>query len=115
MPTRYQLPTIGVGSVPKIRSQLRGGENRALSVRLENPSRVGQTKTGDHPGPGRLSRNIGSTLRELRSTLEMMAQDGEIKFYQKSRRMKPGAFRGPYTTKLQISFRNELIGGDYNN
>ena len=35
-------------------------------------------------GPGKLSRNVGSSLRKLRPTLETMAQAGEIKFYQKA-------------------------------
>lgn len=49
---------------------------------------------------GRLSRNVGSTLRELRPTLEEMAEAGEIVFYQKGRRVRPGGLRGPFRVAL---------------
>lgn len=52
--------------------------------------------------PGRLSRNVGSTLRELRPTLEAMAEAGEIQFYQKGRRVKPGQFRGPFRVRSNV-------------
>jgi hypothetical protein len=46
--------------------------------------------------PGKLARNVGHTLRELRPTLDEMARAGEIKYYQKGKRVKPGEFRGPF-------------------
>ena len=57
---------------------------------------LAKLKPGTTQCPGRLSRNVGSTLRELRPTLETMARDGEINFYQKGRRVTPGKFRGPF-------------------
>ncbi|WP_438480390.1 DUF3253 domain-containing protein [Oleiharenicola lentus] len=45
---------------------------------------------------GKLSRNVGSTLRELRPTLDTLARAGKITFTQKGHRVIPGNFRGPF-------------------
>lgn len=53
-------------------------------------------KPGTTQCPGKLSRQVGSSLGELRPTLEAMEHAGEIKFYQRGRRVRPGKFRGPF-------------------
>jgi hypothetical protein len=82
---------------PFSRSQLHGGENGLCGrMRAKIRAELDKLKPGTTQCPGKLSRNLGSTLRKLRPTLETMAQDGEVKFYQKGRRVKPGEFRGPF-------------------
>lgn len=57
---------------------------------------LAKVKPGATQCPGKLSRNLGSTLRELRPTLEAMARAGEIKFYQRGQPVMPGHFKGPF-------------------
>lgn len=57
---------------------------------------LAKLKPGTTQCPGKLSRNLGSTLRVLRPTLEAMARSGHIAFYQAGRPVKPGEFRGPF-------------------
>jgi hypothetical protein len=68
------------------------GENVRAKIRAE----LEKLKPDTTMCPGKLSRNVGSTLRELRPTLEAMARAGEMQFYQKGERVRPGGFRGPF-------------------
>ena len=68
-------------------------------MRAKIRAELAKVKVGATQCPGKLSRNLGSTLRELRPTLEEMARAGEIKFYQKGKRVQPGKFRGPFRVK----------------
>lgn len=65
-------------------------------MRAKIRAELAKMKPGTTQCPGRLSRNLGSTLRELRATLEAMERGGEILFYQKGRRVKSGRFRGAF-------------------
>jgi predicted transcriptional regulator len=65
-------------------------------MRAKIRAELAKIKPGATQCPGKLSRNLGRTLRELRPTLEAMARAGQIKFYQKGRRVQPGEFRGPF-------------------
>ena len=51
--------------------------------------------------PGKLSRMVGSTLREMRPTLEDMARAGEIQFYQRGVRVAPAGLRGPFRVAIK--------------
>jgi predicted transcriptional regulator len=65
-------------------------------MRAKIRTELKKIKPGATQCPGKLSRDVGRTLRELRPTLEKMARAGEIEFYQKGRHVKPGEFRGPF-------------------
>lgn len=66
------------------------------SVRAKILAELATLRPGTTQCPGKLSRNLGSTLRDLRPTLEAMEAWGEIAFYQKGQRVHPGKFHGPF-------------------
>jgi predicted transcriptional regulator len=65
-------------------------------MRAKIRAELAKIKSGSTQCPGKLSRAVGSTLRKLRPTLEAMARAGEVRFYQKGRRVSPEAVRGPF-------------------
>ena len=65
-------------------------------MRAKIRAELAKIKPGATQCPGKLSRNVGTTLRDLRPTLDEMARAGEIEYYQKGRRVTPGEFRGPF-------------------
>ena len=83
--------------------EIRGPKDEARKVaevgaglRTRIRAELAKIKPGTTQCPGRLSRNLGSTLRELRPTLEVMERRGEMAFYQNGRRVKSGLFRGRF-------------------
>ena len=66
------------------------------SMRAKIRAELAKVKPGTTQCPGKLSRAVGRTLRELRPILDEMARAGEIRFFQKGKRVEPGKFRGPF-------------------
>ena len=75
-------------------------------MRARIRAELAKLKSGTTQCPGRLSRNVGSTLRQLRPTLDAMARAGEIAFYQRGQRVQPGEFRGPFRVRSESARQN---------
>jgi hypothetical protein len=57
--------------------------------------------------PGRLARDCGTVLSQIRGNLLELALSGEIRISQKGKAVSPQGLRGPFRVSLQTSAKSK--------
>lgn len=69
-------------------------------MKREIRAALAMLKPGTTQCPGKLSRSLGSTLKELRPTLDELERDGSIIYTQRGERVRGRNFKGPFRVAL---------------